>query len=176
MRVQQKCKRKKDGKLTSGTTKLMAIYSRGRGSEIWRIGEEGSCWSFWSSQAMPHPGRWILGCRVTRWRRSTGEGSIYRTKRAEANLTYLFAASVKFEGVQVDMVTIRTVIKGLRRWFDSKQSWFWRYFTVRDRLVGPSAVLSNGNIADERISGEIRLERLRNSMNLRENRAKVVQI
>jgi len=64
---------------------------------------------------MPHPGRWILGCRVTRWRRSTGEGSIYRTKRAEANLTYLFAASVKFEGVQVDMVTIRTVIKGLRR-------------------------------------------------------------
>jgi len=47
---------------------------------------------------------------------------------------------------------------------------------VRDRLVGPSAVLSNGNIADERISGEIRLERLRNSMNLRENRAKVVQI
>ena len=53
---------------------------------------------------------------------------------------------------------------------------FGRYFTVQDRLVGPSAVLSNGNIADERMSGEIRLESLRNSRNLRENRAKVVQI
>ena len=28
---------------------------------------------------------------------------------------------------------------------------------MQDRLVGPSAVLSNGNIADERMSGEIRL-------------------
>jgi hypothetical protein len=27
----------------------------------------------------------------------------------------------------------------------------WRYFTVRDFLVGPSAVPSNGNIADGRI-------------------------
>ena len=52
---------------------------------------------------------------MIRWRRSTGEGSIYRTNRAGANLTYLFAASVKSEGVQVDIVTVRTVIKGLRR-------------------------------------------------------------
>jgi len=86
-----------------------------------------------------------------RWRRSTREGSIYRTKRARANLTYLFAASVKSEGAQVDMVTVRTVIKGLRRWFDRKRSWFWRYFTVQDLLVGPSAVPSNGNIVDGRI-------------------------
>jgi len=28
-----------------------------------------------------------LGCRMMRWRRSTGEGTIYRTKRARANLT-----------------------------------------------------------------------------------------
>jgi len=60
---------------------------------------------------MPPPEKWILGCRMIRWR-STGEGSIYRAKRAGANLTYLFAASVKSEGVQVDMVTVRTVIKG----------------------------------------------------------------
>jgi len=64
---------------------------------------------------MPPPGMWILGCRMTRWKRSIGEGSIYRTKRAGANLTYLFTASVKSEGVQVDMITVRTVIKGLRR-------------------------------------------------------------
>jgi len=64
---------------------------------------------------MPPPGRWILGCGMTRWRKSTGEGSIYRTKPAGVNLTYLFAASVKSEGVQVDMVTVCTVIKGLRR-------------------------------------------------------------
>jgi len=48
---------------------------------------------------------------MTRWRKSTGEGSICRTKRAGANLTYLFTVS---KGVQVDMVTVRTVIKGLR--------------------------------------------------------------
>jgi len=82
-----------------------------------------------------------------RWRRSTGGGSIYRKNRVGANLIYLFAASVKSEGVQVDTVTVRTVIKGLRRWFDSKRSWFWRYFSVQDLLVGPSAVPSNGNIA-----------------------------
>jgi len=64
---------------------------------------------------VPPPRKWILGCRMTRWRRSTREGSIYRTKRVGANLTYLFAASVKSEGIQVDMETIRTVIKGLRR-------------------------------------------------------------
>jgi len=52
---------------------------------------------------------------MTRWRKSTEEGSIYSTKRAGANLTYLFAVSMKSEGVQVDMITVRTVIKGLRR-------------------------------------------------------------
>jgi len=52
---------------------------------------------------------------MMRWRRSTREGTIYRTKQARANLTYLFAVSVKSEDTQVDMVTIHTVIKGLRR-------------------------------------------------------------
>ena len=64
---------------------------------------------------MPPPKRSILGCKMTRWRRSTGERSIYRTKQTGANLTYLFAASVISEGAQVDMVTVRTVIKELRR-------------------------------------------------------------
>jgi len=36
---------------------------------------------------------------MTGWEKSTGEGSIYKIKRAGANLTYLFDASVKFEGV-----------------------------------------------------------------------------
>jgi len=54
-------------------------------------------------------------CRMTRWRKSSEEGSIYRTKKARAILTYLFTVSVKSEGVQVDMVTICTVIKGLCR-------------------------------------------------------------
>ena len=45
---------------------------------------------------------------------------------------------------------------------------------MQDRLVGPSAVFSNGNTADERISGEVRFKRLRKSRNLQENRAKVV--
>ena len=40
--------------------------------------------------------------------------------------------------------------------------------------VGPSAVFSNGNIADECISGEARFKRLRNSRNLQKNWAKVV--
>jgi len=47
--------------------------------------------------------------------KSTGEESIYRTKRAGANLAYLFAVSMKSEGVQVDMATVRTIIKGLRK-------------------------------------------------------------
>jgi len=54
-------------------------------------------------------------CRMTRWRKSAKEGSIYRTKKARAILTYLFTVSVKSEVVQVDMVTVRTVIKGLCR-------------------------------------------------------------
>jgi len=52
---------------------------------------------------------------MTGWKKSTREGSIYRTKGVGAILTYLFAASVKSKGVQVDMVTVRTIIKGLRR-------------------------------------------------------------
>ena len=52
---------------------------------------------------------------MTGWKKSTREASINRTKRVRANLTYLFAASVKSEGVQVDMVTVRTIIKGLHR-------------------------------------------------------------
>jgi len=51
---------------------------------------------------------------MTRWRKSAEEGSIYRTKRVRAFLTYLFAVSVKIEGAQVDMVTIRMIIKALR--------------------------------------------------------------
>jgi len=101
---------------TRSVTKLMAIFSEEEErSKTWKIGGGGPCWSSWSSQAMPPPGRWIWGCRMTRWRKSTREGSIYRTKWARANLTYLFAASVKYEGVQVDTVTVRTIIKGLCR-------------------------------------------------------------
>ena len=37
------------------------------------------------------------------------------TKWAGANLTYLSAASVKSESAQVDMVTVHTIIKELRR-------------------------------------------------------------
>jgi len=96
----------------------MAISSWGKEkSKTLRVVGGCSCWSSWSPQAMLPPGKWILGCRMTRWRRSTVEGSIYRTKWAGANLTYLFVASVKSEGVQVDMVTVRTTIKGLCTWF-----------------------------------------------------------
>ena len=70
--------------------------------------QEGGCGEFW----------------MTRWRKSTGEGSIYMTKRAGVILTYLFTVFVKFEDVQVDMVNVRTIIKGLCRWLDSKRSWF----------------------------------------------------
>jgi len=42
-------------------------------------------------------------------------GSNYRIKWAGVFLTYLFVVSVKFEGVQVDMVIVRTIIKGLCR-------------------------------------------------------------
>jgi len=57
----------------------------------------------------------MWGYKMMRWRKSTREGGIYRTKGARANPTYLFAASVKSEGVQVDMVTVCTIIKGLCR-------------------------------------------------------------
>jgi len=36
-------------------------------------------------------------CGMMWWRRSTREGTIYRTKRARANLTYLCTVSVKSE-------------------------------------------------------------------------------
>jgi len=47
--------------------------------------------------------------------RSTREGTIYKTKWARVNPTYHFAVSVKSEDTKEDMVTVRTVIKGLRR-------------------------------------------------------------
>ena len=47
---------------------------------------------------------------------------------------------------------------------------------MQDLLVGSSAVLSNGNIADEAHCGEVRFEELRNSRNLQENRVEVVRI
>jgi len=37
-------------------------------------------------------------------------------------MTYLITVSVKSEDTQVDMVTVRTVIKGLCRRFDRKRS------------------------------------------------------
>ena len=129
------------------------LPERRKGSKTRKIVGGDPCQSSWISRTMPPPGRWVWGCRMTRWRKSTGEGSIYRTKRAGAILTDLFTLSVKSEGVQVDMVTVRTEIKGLCRWFDCKRSWFWRYITVQDLLVGSSAVFSNGNVADERILG-----------------------
>ena len=49
------------------------------------------------------------------WWRSTQEGTIYRAKWVRVNLTYHFAVSVKSEDIQKDMVTVRTVIKGLHR-------------------------------------------------------------
>ena len=101
--------------LTSGTVKLTAIFSQGRISKTRGLLEE---------VLVGVPGA-IKQCRcqrsrigvveMIRWRRSTREGSIYRTERAGADLTYLFATSVKLEGARVDMVTVRTVIKGLCR-------------------------------------------------------------
>ena len=38
---------KKGSELASGTVKLMAIFSRGRGSKTWGIGEESLLWSSW---------------------------------------------------------------------------------------------------------------------------------
>jgi len=46
---------------------------------------------------------------------STWEGCIYRLSQVTAFQTYLSAASVRFEVVQMDMVTICTTIKGLCR-------------------------------------------------------------
>jgi len=93
--------------------KLMAISSRGRG----RIEDLGDWWRRLLLEFLEFSGNAAarkVDCRMTRWRKSTREGSIYRTKWAGANLTYLFAALVKSKGVRVDMVTVRTIIKGLR--------------------------------------------------------------
>ena len=64
---------------------------------------------------MPPLERWAWRMQDEKVEKSAKEGSIYRVKCAGAFLTYLFAVSVKFEGVQVDMVTVRMVIKGLCR-------------------------------------------------------------
>jgi len=47
---------------------------------------------------------------------------------------------------------------------------------VQDLLIGPSAVLSNSNIADGRIKWRDSVRGLRNSRNMQENRSKVVRI
>ena len=111
-----------NNELTSGTAKLMAISLRKGWSKTLRLVRKGLRWRSWSSQTTPPPGKWSWSCRMMWWGRSTREGTIYRTKRARANLTYLFAISVKSEGTQVDMVTVHTLIKGLCRWFDRKRS------------------------------------------------------
>jgi len=87
------------------------------GKKIENLGVVGGsfCWSSWSSRTVPPPGKQSWGCRMMRWRRSPREGSIYRTKWAWAILTYLLAVSVKSEDTQVGVVTVHTVIKGLRR-------------------------------------------------------------
>jgi len=46
---------------------------------------------------------------------SAWEGCIYRLSRVRAFQNYLSAASMKFEVVQMEMVTVRTIIKGLCR-------------------------------------------------------------
>jgi len=78
--------------------------------ESFRVGEEGA-----SSEILEllddAPGKWSWSYGMMRWGRSTREGTLYRTKRARANLTYLFAASVRSEETQIDMVTVRTIIK-----------------------------------------------------------------
>ena len=93
--------------------KLIAIFSQGRRSKTQGLLEEVLARILGVLERCHRQGSGFWGCRMTR--RSTREGSIYRTKRAGADLTYLFAASVKSEGAQVDMVTVRTVIKGLCR-------------------------------------------------------------
>jgi len=47
---------------------------------------------------------------------------------------------------------------------------------VQYLLVGPSAVPSNGNIADGRIKWGVQFGRLRNSRNLQKNRARIVRL
>ena len=85
------------------------------GEKIENLGVVGGGSCSWSSRTVLPPEKQSRSYRMMRWRRSTQKGTIYRTKRARANLTYLFAVSVKSEDTQEDMVTVRTVIKGLRR-------------------------------------------------------------
>ena len=106
---------KKGSELTLGTVKLMAIFLREEDRRHGRLVKKAFVEVLGVLGWCRRREKWILGCRLTRWRRSTREGSIYRTKWAGANLTYSFAASVKSEGVQVDMVTVCAVIKGLCR-------------------------------------------------------------
>jgi hypothetical protein len=51
---------------------------------------------------------------------SVPEKSIYRPLGVGVFWTYLYATRVWVEVVQMDMVTIRTIIKGLYRRFDGK--------------------------------------------------------
>ena len=94
-----------------------------RRSKASRLVKKGLYWSSWRSWTAPPLGKWSWDCGMMRWRRSTREGTIYRTKWARVKLTYHFAVSVKSKGTQEDMVTVRTVIKVLGRWFDRKRSW-----------------------------------------------------
>jgi hypothetical protein len=53
---------------------------------------------------------------------SSSEKSIYRPFGVGVFLTYLYAVRGWIEVVQIDMVTIRTTIKGLYRRFDGMAS------------------------------------------------------
>jgi len=95
--------------------KLMAIFSQGRRSKTRELLEEVLVEVLGVLAQRRRQKKQSWGCGMMQWRRSTREETIYRTKRARVNLTYLFAVAVKSEDTQVDMVTVRTVIKGLRR-------------------------------------------------------------
>ena len=119
-------KRRDRSRLTSGTLKLTAISFKVKGrSGTWRsLGWESCCRKVSRSSRISRRGhhrrerdwRW----RMALWKMSTEGESIYRLRWLGVFLTYLFAASVKFKVVQMDMVTIRTIIKGLCRRFDGK--------------------------------------------------------
>jgi len=89
--------------------------------EDFEVGGEGPSLEFLELSNSAAARKAELGCRMIRWR-STREGTIYRTKQARADLTYLLAISVKSEDTQMDMVTVRTVIKRLCKRFDRKRS------------------------------------------------------
>ena len=129
-------------------------------SKASRLVKKGLCWISWRSQTAPPLGRWSWNCGMMRWRRSTWEGTIYRTKWARVNLTYHFAVSMKSEDTQGDMVTVHTVIKGLYRWFDRERLWSGDILLC-EISWSIHRQPCNGNIADGRIkwgypSGRIR--------------------